>query len=121
MLTFLTPVKEDSLGILMPQFLKALKNKGITSFGTDMQKSMQRVFGEKLVTGKQHIFLRPGSKLTSIPSGRLARKHPEAVYVRCIVLAKSALSEETCMILEQGIYYNSIHTILLNFFLSLPQ
>ena len=102
MLTFLRLVKDDSIGILMPQFQKILEDKAIASC-TDMQKSMQCVFGGKLVAGKQHLFLLPGSNLTSIPSGRLARKHSETVYARCVVLAKSALSEETRMIIEQGI------------------
>ena len=108
MLTFFRQVKEDSFGILMPQFLKTLNRKGIAS-ENDLQKSMQRVFRDKLVAGKQHIFLVPGSKRTSIPSGRLARKNAETVYARCIVLQKSALSAETCTILEKGIIidYNS--------------
>lgn len=99
-LTFLKPVK-DSFAILMPQLIKRLKNKGVLQIA-DLQKAMHCVFGESLETGKQHAFLRPGSRLSTIPSGRLARKHLEVIYGRCVLLAKSSLSKETCKLLEQG-------------------
>ena len=51
-----------------------------------------------------NTFLRPGSNLATIPSGRLARKHLET---RCVLLAKSTLGKETCRKLEQGDIYDN--------------
>ena len=99
-LTFLKSIKLDSFAILVPQLVKQLKKKG--SEITNLQRAMEIIFGESLVKGKQHAFLKPGSQLSAIPCGRSARKHPQVVYARCVILAKSALSKETCRLLEQG-------------------
>ena len=103
-LTFLRPVK-NSFAILVQQLANHLKGKEVVLEAELLTRSLSTVYGENLVLGKQYMFLRHGSKLATLPTGRSARKHPEAVYARCVLIPKSSMHVETCRKLEQGEHY----------------
>ena len=100
MLIFIRKVR-DGYAILVQQLVTYLKKEGVT-VKYDLSRALSTVYESNLAERKQHMFLKPGSGATVIPSGRMACKHPNIVYARCVVLNKSCLSEETCENLEQG-------------------
>lgn len=105
-MTFIKEVK-DEFAILGQQLASHLKLKGIVI--TNLLKNLPKVLGQSaVVSGKQHVFLKPGSELLEIPSGRLGRKHPDVVYVRCVLIQKSALSKDTCKTIVEGILHHYI-------------
>lgn len=107
-LTFLRPVK-IFFGVLVQQLANHLKGKEVVLEAEhNLTRSLTTVYGESLVMGKQYMFLRPGSKLATIPTGRSARKHPQSVYARCVLIPKSSIHVESRRKLEQGDHYTYI-------------
>lgn len=90
MLTFIRKVR-DGYAILVQQLVTHQKKKrGGVTVKYDLSRALSTVYDSSLSARKQHVFLKLGSGATVIPSGRMARKHPDTVYARCV--AKQVMS-----------------------------
>ena len=66
--------------------------------------SLEKAFGERAKAQIQTIFLKPGSHLTYVPSGRVARSaaSTDTVFRRAVFVWQSAISQEVRQILQKG-------------------
>ena len=84
--------------LLISQLRKS-KEKSLPSA---FQDGLQSLYGAAFQQSRPTLFLKPGSTRNSLPSGEAGRRSDDCCYVRCCMIQRNVISDETLQVLDKG-------------------
>ena len=89
------------IAILPEKMREQLKSKGV-KIPVDFFSKLKTTYRHGYRNSSAHLFLRSTSSLNAIPLGKKWRTSDDCVYLRPILIKKTALQPSTLEILEKG-------------------
>ena len=93
--------KQPAIAMYLAQLQRHLKTLGI-AVPPDLSSHVAQLYPGMTRTGQQHLFLKPGVLLQSIPPRQEALSNGLAEYPRSLMIARCALSKTTLATIDHG-------------------